>query len=184
MSDDGFTLLEVLIGVVISGIILASVFMLFDLGLSSWDKIDTGNNLEQQWKVFSTLLKEDLHNIFVSPLLNKNHFTGNNQNISWLVLGEKGLNKVSYSYNPYQGSLMRQVTSTKKEKIISNNEFFVDSKIQNMNFYFYDKVNDYWKSNWSYQEISALPIAVKVEVENKMDKFSPLLINLFVEREY
>ena len=184
MNQKGFTLLEVLIAIVISSIVLGVVFIFFNTALVSWGQIDKNYIIEQQWSVFTSYLKEDLHNVFISPLSTRTNFVGNSSKIEWTVFGKNEFNLVSYCFDPYKSLLNRKVVNIEGEKIISEKTFFANADLQDINFYYYDRKNNYWKNSWSFKEENSVPLSVKVELKFVNNEVPPVIINLFINKEY
>jgi len=183
MKDEGFTLIEILIAVTIAGIIMTVTFTFFQQSFSTWERAGADSDWEQNLRVLESDLQRNLNNIFLSPLYQDNLFRGKQQSLEFLIWEDEQLKKVSYSFDLYQGSFKRETSSADGEKF-KDLFFFNNLEIRKVNFYFYDSKDEYWRSNWSYEEREELPTAIKVEITLNKIELPPIVIALYLGREY
>ncbi|WP_018248976.1 prepilin-type N-terminal cleavage/methylation domain-containing protein [Orenia marismortui] len=184
MKEEGFTLIEILIAITITGIILGSVFTSLDLGFSTWERSDTNNKYEQEWRVAASFLRRDIHKLFISSLYQKNKLQGSYQSISGILLEDGSLKEFAYFYDSNNNSLVRKLKNLETDEVIEEIEFFKTLNLKRVEFNFYDAKDQFWKDSWSYQEEERLPIAVKLEVELEKVNFAPLIVEIYLGQEY
>ncbi|MBM7623786.1 PulJ/GspJ family protein [Sporohalobacter salinus] len=199
MKEQGFTLVEILVAVTITGIVLVSVFSLLQRSFQLWDTVGANNHWEQNFRVLETELKRDLHNLFVSPLAKENLFEGSSQKLEFYKLNNNGkMTKITYYFDDYNNKFTKKISYPKQDKKARTIEFFSQMKIKRVEFQFYDREAEYLKSYWSQQEIKKevieergpeqlkkfLPQAVKLEIELEKVNLPPLVIENFIGREY
>ncbi|PRX30486.1 general secretion pathway protein J [Orenia metallireducens] len=183
MREEGFTLVEILIAVTISAIIMTVTFIFFQQSLSTWERSGANSDWQQHWRVLESDLQRHLNNIFLSPLYQDNLFIGEEHSLEFLTVEDKQLKRISYFFDPYQGLLKREISSIDKEES-QQLLFFNNLEIEGVNFYFYDPKDDYWKGYWSYEEEERLPTAIKVQITIKKVELPPIVIALYLGREY
>ncbi|MFW5972249.1 MAG: PulJ/GspJ family protein [Bacillota bacterium] len=173
-NEQGFTLLEILIAVTITALIMGTVFLFLNQAFSIWERTDVGNEWDQQRRVFKTKFKEDLNNMFISPLYKGEQFISNYEGIEWLIIEDGQVKKVRYhinygnigvedSYNQ-NSSNMGLVRATLDNITLDENEQENDIEMFNrlsdglkffseldfsrvdfaVNFQFYDPVDEIW----------------------------------------
>jgi len=198
MNENGFTLIEILIAITITGIILGAVFMFLNQGLNTWENTAERGDWEQNWRIFNKQIKNDLHNLFYSPLYKDNLFKGDYQGISWLIKKDGILKEVSYTVDYYSNRLLRKEApyqSTSYPEIDLRNDtslnyqekalsFFKDFNIYRVDYQYFDPQNNYWVNNWSLEERSYLPAVIKVVISNESFELPAILAETYLSREY
>ncbi|OCL27228.1 hypothetical protein U472_07090 [Orenia metallireducens] len=183
MKEEGFTLVEILIAVTITGIVMTVTFTFFQQSLSTWERAGADSDWEQHWRVLESDLERYLNNIFLSPLYQENLFIGKEHSLEFLVLENKQLKRISYSFDLYQGFFKKEISSISKEG--SQELFFFNNlEVEKVSFYFYDPKYEYWKSYWSYEEEGKSPTAIKVQITVRGIELPPIVIALYLGREY
>ncbi len=182
MKEAGFTLLEVLVAITITGVIIGVVFSLFHQSLSIWEASQTHSSWQQQWRVLESKLTSDLQTIFVSPLGEDGLFIGEAQHLKWRQLKEDKLQQVVYSFDRQANKLVKKVVVD--GQVVNQLEFFPDLKITRVKFSFNHEQVGYWKSNWNYSREEKLPTVIKVEVTADKVMLPPLVIENFIGRKY
>lgn len=177
-SEQGFTLLEVLMAVTIAGIILSGVFIFVNMGLTDWRRTTLEGEWKQQWRVFDKIFRRDLHNVFISPLDQENMFEGDYQSLQWKVLTEDGVQKIKYFFDPDLNLVIKEYSLVGVG--IGNHEihFFADQIMEGVNFSYYDGKSDYWTDDWSYQERDYLPTVVKMTLKVLNEEPLPLIMDI------
>lgn len=203
MNENGFTLIEILIAVVITGIILGAVFMLLNQGMFTWQNTADQDEWEQNWRVLENYLQNDLHNQFYSQLYNKNFFQGDYQGLSYLIKKDGRIDKVSYQLDYYAHNIVRteeayQTTvindgeaksssRVQREKIKKIN-FFTDFYIYRLDYQYFDPRDDHWVNDWSLEEKDYLPALLKLTIsskkENSVEKLPAIIIGIYLNRKY
>src|SRR5690554_3245622 len=97
VNEEGFTLIEILIAVTITGIIIGAVFMFLHQGLFTWENTADRGEWEQNWRVFDRRIKDDLANLYYSRIYKENIFEGDYQGITWVIKKDEVLKEVNYS---------------------------------------------------------------------------------------
>ncbi|MFP4662097.1 MAG: type II secretion system protein J [Halanaerobiales bacterium] len=199
MSEDGFTLIEILIAITITGVILTAVFMFLDQGLLTWERVADQSEWEQNWRVFDKQLRNDLSNLYYSPIYKDNLFKGNYQGIRFLTKKDGVLKEVSYKVDYYSNLLVRKEEghqSYNRQSIaggynyLSNNyqvqdmNFFSDFSIYRIDYQYFDSRNNYWVNNWSLEEKDYLPNMVKVTISSEGFELPPILADIHIGRSH
>lgn len=194
-DESGFTLIEVLIAITITGIILTAVIMFLQQGLSIWETTGTTGRWEQHHRVLESKIKSDLGKIYISPLLEKSMFKGDYQGLEWLIIEDSKLKKVKYTVDYYNQQIVRTVQSDigdiRSESDISENikspaelRFFSKLDLHQVNFSFFDPKNNYWENNWSYKDKEYLPAVVKVSISTREFKLPEITADIWVGKIY
>jgi general secretion pathway protein J len=184
LNKKGFTLIEVLIAITITGIILGLVFTFFHIGFSSKDKMNKISQKQQEWNVFVVNFGSDLHNNFSSKIYSKNKFDGSYHKLSWLILNNDIIQQVTYSFNPQQNQIKREIINYKTEEVILEMKYFTDVYLNNVEFQFYNNNRNIWEKNWNYQIGDYLPGAVKLILNIKDIQIpSPVIINIYSQKK-
>ena len=182
MKEAGFTLVEILAAVTITGIILVSLFALLQQSFQLWTAVGVYNHWEQNFRFLEAELTRDIHNLFASSITAKNLFKANAGQIKFYRLSSAGkMKQITYSFDRYQGQLIKEtldLESQQRERI----EFFAEGTVEDVYFEFYDPETEYFKSNWS--QAFYLPQAVRIKIELTTVDLPPLLIENFIGRGY
>ncbi|ACL70614.1 PulJ/GspJ family protein [Halothermothrix orenii] len=190
MNERGFSLLEVLIAITLTGIIIGVILSSLDIGLSTWKRVQSDSyNLQNQQVVFK-YLESDLHNLFYSNHVDKKLFYYGYDGFLFYTINKEEIRQVNYTINYRRGLLIREtypVTGTdfkidKQKKEVIN--FLENTEIKNVRFYFYDHHNKYWRNYWSYREIGYYPSLVKIEIADSTYGIWSGVIEIFTGRQY
>ncbi len=184
MKEEGFTLIEILIAITISGIILSAIFMVFDLSFSTWQRHDQTDSWEQEWRVIEKLLADDLNNLFISPLYQYNHFEGRGRRVEFTILEGRRPLKVSYSFDYANNQLIRELKLAENDKLLDQMTFFSAIDLDNLNFLFYNGDDGYWTEQWSYQFKEELPRSVKLSIVGESLAVPAIVNNIYLYCEY
>ena len=183
MREEGYTLLEVVIATTIIGIVFTTIFTLFNLGFSTWERVEIESELNQQWRVLKRHLEEDIHQIFISKLHPDNKFRGNYRELSWMIVGEDELKEVIYSFD--QEGITKEVLSQSEEELIKEIEFFTDLKVQGSEIKVEFYSSEYgWQNSWSYQDSHQLPKAIRLDIISEELDLAPIMVEVYVGRKY
>lgn len=184
MTQEGFTLIEVLIAVTIAGIILGAIFIMLDLSFTTWQRHDLEETWQQEWRILKNFFSDDINNLFISYLYKNNKFSGNNQKFEFLILRNQELKKVSYFFDSRSNQVVRELRSVKENKLLTKTNFFSEIEINNINFFFYEGKDKYWLDHYSYSSDKVLPIAVKLNINAIKVKLPLLVNNIYYNRQY
>lgn len=192
MKEEGFTLLEILIAITITGIIIGAVFIFLHQGLRIWENYGREEDYSQYIRVLDKNLKNDLKHIFYSEYTERNLFKGDNNGLEFYVLKNDILQKITYQPDYQQNSIIKSIatidelTENPEEKTLS---FIISKEITRINFLFYDPENNYWENSWSYNDDAKgyLPDVVKIEIYHQKGGFietEEILSEIYVGRIY
>ena len=184
MEEEGFTLIEVLIAITITGIILVAIFMMLDLGFSTWQRHAKNEDWKQEWRILEQFLADDINNLFVSHLYDSNKFRGDYKQLSFITLRNEKLLEVTYSFNYNKNELIRKVRNVADNKLLEQMIFFSEVKIYDINFFFYHRENDYWLDNWLYSDDKTLPESIKLTIDAKEISIPNLTNNIYLNFQY
>lgn len=184
MKEHGFTLIEILIAISIIGIIMGSVFTLFDLAYSSWLRADNKGEWEQQWRALEAFFHRDTSNLFFSKFYQGYYYKGNFHELEIIISDNGELRKVHYYFDSYNNQLVREIFTKTNHEMNKKQIFFPDHNIQNLEFSFYDRDKGYWKSNWSYLSEKKLPGAIRLLITIKDIQLPPLIEEIHIGKEY
>lgn len=199
MFEEGFTLIEILIAITITGIILGAVFMFLDQGLFTWENTAYQGEWEQNWRVFDKQLKKDLSNLYYSSLYKDSLFKGDHQGVGWLIKEDDVLREVSYKVDYYSNLLVREEKGhqTYIDQVLDNSysdssnnyqnnnmNFFSDFNIYRVDYQYYDSQNNYWVNYWSLEEKDYLPIMIKVTISGQDFELPPIMADIYIGREH
>ena len=186
-KERGFTLIEVLIAVTISGLIIVGIINLYNLGISNMELVKDSGSLQQESRVFMNVIKRDLHNIFSSEIYKENLFESSNQELSFLKIDEEIFQRVEYNYDSYNNLLSRKVyknTENISEEEMSILNFFTEIQLDDIQFTYYDLKNRYWRNNWSYKNQGNLPRAIMISIYFDSGKKIDFTADILQERIY
>ncbi|QTL97160.1 prepilin-type N-terminal cleavage/methylation domain-containing protein [Iocasia frigidifontis] len=194
MKEEGFTLLEILIAITITGIVFGAVFAFLHQGLMIWEDFGEDEDYSQYIRVLDSNLKNDLKYIFCSEYSTKNLLKGDYYSgLEFYILKDDILQKIRYEADYRQNSIVKtattidELTEDTEEKTIS---FVVGKEITDILFYYYNPENNYWESSWSYSDETKgyLPAAVKIEIKHRkgdnIEKLVEILGEIYVGRIY
>ena len=205
MNENGYTLIEILIAVTITGIILSAVFMFLHQGLFTWENVGNRGEWEQNWRVFDRRIKDDIHNIYYSPLYGENIFEAKYQSIKFLINKNGILKEVSYTVDFYSKNLVRKVkpclldisysggSSLNPEGLNRINDieeetlnFFNDLDLYSVNFYYFNQENKSWSQFW---EEDFLPSLIRINIDRetsdgKLLELPQVVAQIPISREY
>lgn len=179
MNEKGFTLIEILIAVTITGIIMGSVTGFIFQGLNTWENLDRGGDGVQNIRILKNQLQQDLNRIFISEIYREDFFTSSYENLQWLIKKDGKLKKVEYSFDSAENRLVRREVdfdyqSGESEANGETMHFFVEEEIRSIDFSFYDADpnSDYWRTgDWVFpDEDDYLPSAVRLEIDLLTDE--------------
>ncbi|MFW5995664.1 MAG: PilW family protein [Halanaerobiaceae bacterium] len=179
MNEKGFTLIEILIAVTITGIIMGSVTGFIFQGLHTWENLDRGGDGVQNIRILKNQLQQDLNRIFISEIYREDFFTSDYENLQWLIKKDGKLKKVKYSFDSAENRLVRREVdfdyqSGESEANGETMHFFVEEEIRSIDFSFYDADpdSDYWRTgDWVFpDEDDYLPSAVRLEIDLLTDE--------------
>jgi len=190
MREKGFTLIEVLIAVTISGIILGSVGSFIYQGIRTWENTERGTSRNQNLRVLQNRLKSDLDNLFKSDIFEANLFKSDYEGINWLVLDDNGLKKVSYIFDVRNNEFVRRTVELdfrgrEIEGTESELSFFTDIQIDRIDYEFFNSEYDYWQTNWDFPDNNDfLPLAVKINFLSDELIDSEIMVEVHRQKEY
>lgn len=194
MDENGYTLIEIIIAVTITGIILGAVFMFLNQGLFTWENIEDRGDWEQNWRVLDRRFKDDLSNFYYSPLYKENIFEGKSRSVKFLIKKDDVLKEVSYTIDSYSNNLVRKekpcmidISYTGGSYLNSNNSqdinneqeetlnFFEDFKFYRIDFEYFDQENKIWnKIPWT--ENDYLPSMIKIIIYMEVNDSSSYIL--------
>jgi general secretion pathway protein J len=186
MKEEGFTLIEVIVAITITGIIFGTIFTVFEVSFSTWQRAEGSSELNQQWRILNNQLRKDLRRLYISDLYRKSKFAGDYQQFSWLIKGEEGFNEVIYSFSANQITREVKKGADGEGEVVKEMTFFVDLEldISQIKRRFYNSEYSYWQRNWSYQKSGELPEAVKLELDSQEIDLPQIVIDLQVGQRY
>ncbi len=190
-SENGFTLLEVIIVITITGLILGVAISFLEQGLSTWERVGRTNEWEQHHRMLERTLEQDLHNLFFAELYREYQFKGDYQGFQLIVGEEDRLYRVDYSIDYYNNQLVRRTVplkteATKEERQADGKElrFFNDLRLERVEFLFYDPVKKYWVPSWSYQETAQLPRVVRLKIRTAEFSMPLISAEIYIGQTY
>ncbi len=182
-GQQGFTLLELLIAITITGIILGLVFSFLQQGLATWERVELESEADQYLRVLENQLRKDLQCIFYSELYNNNQFKGDYQELEWLIIEDETLKKVSYLTEYNYNQLTRRVIEMGDNYQDSEINYICGERLERVEFHFYDPQNDYWRGNWNLSDIGYLPSLVRLVILSDGEE-KKMIFEIYVGREY
>ncbi|MEJ6951290.1 prepilin-type N-terminal cleavage/methylation domain-containing protein [Natronospora cellulosivora (SeqCode)] len=165
MKEDGFTLLEILIAITITGIIIGAVFVFLHQGLRLWESFGIDEEYNQYMRIMDRSLKDDLKFIYYSQYNEKELFTGNYSGFEFYVLKGDLLKKISYQTDYRENAIVKTSEIISKynepeERLI----FILGEDISRIDYSFYNGRDNYWEYNWSFNEKGYLPDLIRIQV--------------------
>lgn len=199
MREEGFTLLEILIAITISGVLLLAVYMFMDQGLLTWEKTVDSSQWEQNYRILDRYLQDDLHNLFYSDLYKGNIFEGTNQSASWLVKKGDTIKEINYRVDYYSFTLVREEknhqassypffqnepeeqASTSTADLLA---FFREMDIFRIDFDYFDSRIGSWTYLWSLEEKGYLPTLFRITITREDGSMTNIISDIYIGQEY
>lgn len=187
-NNSGFTLLEIMIAVTITGIIFTVVFSFINVGMKTWNNSIAESEWNQNRRILKSNLQQDLHNAFYSQLSKEELFYGDYKKITWLVSDDQNIKKISYTVDYNKQYIIRSVKYPDNKWINKKNEsediiFFQREALKKVSFSFYDPKNKYWRNSWSYKAMGYFPTLIKVDVTLK-EKMPSIIVDIYIGDKY
>lgn len=181
MREEGFTLLEILIAITISGVLLLAVYMFMDQGLLTWEKTVDSSQWEQNYRVLDNYLQDDLHNLFYSNIYKDNLFEGTNQSVAWLVKKDDTIKEISYQVDYYSYTLVREEKNHQSTDTLT---FFRDMDIFRIDFEYFDPRIGAWAYFWSLEEKGYLPSLFRIFITRNDGSTTNIISDIYIGKEY
>ncbi|BDU49783.1 PulJ/GspJ family protein [Haliovirga abyssi] len=177
MRNKGFTLLEIIIAVVITGIVMGTAFSFFKINFSTWNKIENSEN--QEIRVFDSKFRADIKNMYYLNIMNENPFKGDYNKVEFYKQDINGdVIKIEYSYNELNSSIERE--KLKNGVSIKKNIFFNGKVGKSIKIFYFDK---FWKDKWDYKEEMKFPVSIKIVFEENKEQLE-IIENILLNRKY
>lgn len=163
----GFTLLELIIGMTIFAIIAASVYTSLNLGIKLWKQEEGRDNTLQEAIAALEEMAERLRSAFINPENENIKFIGTNQKLDFFSVNKEGLLENLVFYLEPQGNNEWYLYQAKKSYLSLNDENppeleIISSKVLKLYFSYYHQKDKKWYEDWP--EESVLPAQVKFVV--------------------
>jgi type II secretion system protein J len=170
----GFTLLELVLSVAITGIVLLTIYSSFSLGLRVWERVRNG--IERDAQRIIAQLSRDLRSAYLSAEKNSNlKFVGSTTSINFITVaslrhnfsdsGEYDLREVGYylGTKPHKNSysLIYRTDLTPDDNIFKGDQLSeLSRQVESLKFAYYDGKS--WQKAWNSSE--HLPQAVHISL--------------------
>jgi general secretion pathway protein J len=190
--ERGFTLLELLLSITILSMVLASIYGIFSVGSSAWEKGERDIDKNQRMRVVMDLLSREIKSTFpykVTPSELDTHkqfyaFDGKRDSISFVSTvplrgGKKGLSWLTFWVEDGKGLVVIERDALRtdifKERDFSDKDELeiLDEHVTRIRFEYYElkrrreEGEGEWKEHWDAEKKGTLPHAVRVELTFK-----------------
>jgi general secretion pathway protein J len=204
-SDNGFTLLELLISLTIFGLIVGVIFNSFRIGIRAWEKGEEEVDRQQRCRIALDLIRHQLASIHIVESKKNGQgtllFRGTEKSVEFIsptkaVPGnQRGLVYVHYVVKPKQGDREESLLFSEKETVFMDRErsladlpgdtaFELITGVQAIEFGYLSKKPDQmrleWEKTWDLERDKQYPMAVKLTVTEKSGA-SPIVLVVRLE---
>lgn len=159
-TNQGFTLIEVLVTLLIISLIAVLIHSSFGVCLQAWQKGEGKIELYQQVRSGLGLLSERISNSFMSLFNAGLSFEGGISHLNFTSLSQEGLQNVSLK-------VVNQSLIMEESPLVTAKDLEETVLIDQINYFeleYYDADSQMWVSCWDSKKTHRLPQAVKISL--------------------
>lgn len=184
-ADKGFTLLEVLAALTLTGLILLAIFFALQNTYTVWWRSHTGGDTERISRLITRRLEEVLNSAYLYPYHDQKItlLSGDHRGFSLPVYGPDGLVRAGFLLK--ENSLVYYCEDLRNPEESASEEILV-SGVQEINFAYLDEETGIWRSSWQenyYPRLVSLK-DIRLRRGEEDQKLPPVIIPLWVGTEY
>ncbi len=173
-NQAGFTLIEILATLTLTGVLLGIMAQFLYTGVLLWDKNDRAyqkQHFQQHWQQQFT---KEISSLITSPYLPEAAFVGNDQKFSFWREHQTGLLQITYSYDSFAKKLYRSSDfwgATSEPQLILE-------QVASCNFEYYDPKTKNWRLEWQSKTKEAIPALIKLKLKFTDGLTLPLIFSV------
>jgi len=173
-NQAGFTLMEILAALTLTGVLLGIMAQFLYTGVALWGKNDQAYQKQHLQQKLQRKFNQDIATLITNPYLPEAAFVGNDQKISFWREHQTGLLQVTYSYDSYTKKLYRMAGfwgSTPEPQLVLE-------KVASCNFEYYDSKTKNWRLEWQSRTKEAIPALIKIKLKLSDGLSLPLVFSI------
>lgn len=170
-NEAGFTLLEMLFSIGMTGVLLAVLAQFLLSGLKLWERNDKGYRRQHQMKFIYQTVYDELSNMLYGDYLPEYLISGDDYKLSFWRESNTGLILVTYRYDFNEKKVYRS------EGFYGSNpgETMLFDDISNWQFEYYEPETRNWLREWT-SDRKELPALIRITAKTKENNLGTLII--------
>lgn len=170
-NEAGFTLMEVLFSIGMTGVLLTVLAQFMISGIKLWERNDQGYRRQHQMKFIYQTVSDEVSTMLYGDYLPEYIISGDDYKLSFWRESRTGLILVTYRYDFNDHKVYRSegfYGSTPGETVLFND-------ILNWQFEYYEPKTRNWLREWT-SDRKELPALIRITVKTKISNLGTLII--------